>query len=154
MSRTGAMIDYVLAKVRDAEVFGRTVTTSRLEVAIEEIPGAKLPYCMAWGVARETTLDEYRQRTEVTAISIAYVRDFGKDEVPLTEMLNSHELIEKEIWDGNVDDTDAAGFFAYVSLMSVEKAEGEGSRHVLVMEVIFETTDVEDSAFALEEDPT
>lgn len=148
MSRVGAMIKYALAKV---VVANGDVTTTDVERSEPEIKDHELPFCMAYGVARETTLDEFRQRQEVTAITLAYLDKFDSTQDPLSSLLAVEEAIESAIWDGNVLDTDGAGFFAYVSAFGVEKAETEAERHVLVMEVVFETIDVEDSAFALTE---
>lgn len=147
MSRIGAMVNYTLGKV-EAAVQG--VHVSRIERPIDDIPDDELPYCQAYAVSRETSLGEFKQREEVTSISLLYVDHYDTEiKDTLLETLKVHEAIEKEIWDGNAIDTDAAGFFAYVALAGEGKHETMADRHVLVLEVIFETMDVEDSAFAL-----
>ena len=157
MSRIGAMIEYALEKVVDAAANGVTglitkaPSTSAEDRPVPGIGSEELPHCMAFDVSRETGLTEFRQREEVTTISLAYVAEFDSTQNPKSEMLAIEEKIEAEIWDGNVIDTDAAGFFAYISGFGLTKSETQAERRVLLFDVTFLTTDVEDSAFALTE---
>lgn len=149
MSRIGAMVNYTLGKV-EAAVQG--VHVSRIERPIVEILNEMLPYCQAYDVSGDISPGDFKQREEVTSISLLYVNRYDiETHDSLLETLQVKQDIEKEIWDGNVIDTDAAGFFAYMSAFGEGRTEPKSDRHLLVMEVIFETMDMEDSASALVE---
>lgn len=150
MSRIGAMIEYALAKVVVATGMPAS-STSKVERIALDIGNDELPFCFSFDATRDTTLGDYRQREETTSISLAYVDKFNATQDPLSLLLGIYEDIEGAIWDANVLDTDGAGFFAYTASFSIGKTEEKADRYSLLIEVVFETTDVEDSAFALTE---
>ena len=149
MSRAGALIDYLLGKVSDV-VAG--VNTTDVEQALDDLKDSELPFCLAWDWAKEQSLGDYKQRDETTTISLAYVQKASATKTSFRDVLDVAEDIEESIWDGNVLDTDGAGFFAYVSASATGKSEQFPDRYILLMEVTIESTDMADSAFALTED--
>lgn len=150
MSRAGAMIDDILAKV---EAVRPDATLSDQERIISKLDFKELPICMVFAPVLAVSLAEYRQREETTTFALAYVQEFGETDNPQRSLLDTAEAISEGIWDGNAIDTDAAGYFAHVTRFDIGKSSENAARWALVMEVTFETMDAADSAFALVEDP-
>jgi len=148
VSAYGAMIDYALVKVSGVVP---KVKTTDVERPYEDVQDSELPLCMAYDVAGDNNPIEFFQMEEVTSITLAFMDKFESTENALRSLLDTYVLIKRAFIDGNVIDSDAAGFKAYVSSWGTGKAEPESDRHYLVMEVLFLTVDVEDSAFALAE---
>ena len=143
------MIDYVAGKV-EGVVAG--VLVSDNEIPLDSVKDSQLPFCMIHAVSGEDTLIDFKQREEVTSMTVSFVDKFDATDKPLRSLLDTHQLIKEAIWDGNAIDTDAAGFFAYMTGWGTGKPEPSSDRHVLQFEVVFETMDAADSAFALVED--
>ena len=149
MSRAGAMIDHILSKVKSVRPDAKRTDQERI---ITNLDSAELPLCMVFAPSWVPTLEDFKQRAEVTTFTVAYVQSFQDTENPLRSLLDTAEAIVEEIWDGNAIDTDAAGYFAQVSRWEIGKSHENADRWALVMEVTFDTMDAADSAFALTED--
>ena len=147
MSRTGAMVDYVKTKILD---ISPEATVTDIEQTLDAIDDKDLPFCVITSVIPVRTLIAFRQREETTTMLVEYV-----DKYPvkngIRESFDTAELLEEAIWDGNLLDTDAAGYFAWVPQWNLELSDSHAERVAIIMQVQFDTMDAVDSAFALTE---
>jgi hypothetical protein len=142
------MLDYVQAKV----VLARPKTpTSDKERVIVKLEDHELPLCMVYAPGWSTSEIEFKQRDETTTFTLAYVQAFQENESPNRSLMDTAEAITEQIWDANVLDTDAAGYFAQVTAWDIGKSRDNADRYALIMQVEFKTMDAVDSAFALTE---
>ncbi len=144
MSRAGAMIDLVLAHVTSARPVAkqsdrvRNVTTLKTD---------ELPLCMVYGASGVSPLIDHKQRDETTSFALVYVQDFDGTKEPVRDLLDTKEAIEDAIWDGNIIDTDAAGYFAHMAEWDIRESLDTVGRWALVAQIEFSSTDLVDSAF-------
>lgn len=148
MSRLGAMVDYVFSKVDG--VFPEIKKTI-LDRSIDDIPVDELPICIISEQVPQMELLDFRQRDQSAPMLVTVVMKFSTGDL-IRQAWDKAELIEEAIWDGNASDTDAAGFFAYVTQWNHEMSGTHADRIVILMNVVFDTTDAVDSAFSLVED--
>ena len=150
MSRAGAMLDYIKKRVK--LVRPNVDTTDKAKI-VAKMQSDELPLCMIYAAAYTADLIEFRQREEDTRFAVSYVQEFDLEtESPVRSLADTAEAIGESIWDGNALDTDAAGYFARVANWEIMRSSEKATRWALVMEVVFETMDAVDSAFALAED--
>ena len=153
MSRRQAMIDYLLGKVEDARPL---VNRFGHQINIKKRPSSELPICSIFAPSWRTDLVEFAQKKTANSFILVWVEEFAAGEDQGIEaqrsLLNTAEEIEGAIWDGNVADTDAAGYFAYVASGDLRSSSEDANRHGLVLEIVIDTVDVEDGGFSLTED--